>query len=495
MASVNTWERLKQTYRTGKTRSYAWRIAQLKAIKRLVQENEAMLSAALKLDLGRSEFEAVVLDIMPIMGEVDHILAELDLWMKPEPTRVPSVMLPATSEITTEPMGVVLVIGPFNYPIQLALSPLMGAICAGNCVVFKPSEISMACEKVLAELIPKYLDNDCIAVVCGGIDVSSSLLNDVKWDKIFFTGSTRVGKIVMKAAAENLTPVLLELGGKSPTIIDESVENLELAAKRTIWGKFANAGQTCIAPDYVLVHEKHHDVFVQLCAKLLLDFYGSDPKSSPDFGRVINKAATHRLLGLLSDAPGTVVSGGKGSPDDCYLEPTIVTNVKMDSALMQDEIFGPILPIVKYSSMEDAIKIVRRFDKPLAMYIFAKSRFNIDKFMEALPSGGVTVNDTLMHCANCFFPFGGLGQSGLGSYHGKYSYLAFSHSRSVLRKDDHTVFDVTARYPPFSKLKLNIFRYGFKVPPLPLLGEWVYPLIIAGATWSLSKWWYAKVQA
>lgn len=257
-----------------------------------------------------------------------------------------------------------------------------------------------------------------------------------------------------------------------------------------MWGKCANAGQTCIAPDFVLCHAKHYDAFVQLCAAKVDQFYGTDPQKSPDFCRIINKASTSRLQHLLNTNPGKIIKGGQVDLDTCYVAPTIVTDVVTSSPLMTEEIFGPILPVLKYSTIDEAIAMLQKMDKPLALYIFGKSRKNIDKFMFNVPSGGVTVNDVIIHTANPHLPFGGVGTSGMGAYHGKYSYQCFSHSRAVLRRHDASITDVTARYPPFNAIKLMVYKYGFMVPTLPLLRKLLFPLLLMGATWSLSRWWY-----
>lgn len=319
----------------------------------------------------------------------------------------------------------------------------MGAICAGNCCVIKPSELSTASEKLLAEVLPRYIDSECFKVVRGGVETTKALLAQ-KWDKIFFTGSTRVGKIVMRAAAENLTPVSLELGGKSPTIIDESVGDLQLAADRILWGKLANAGQTCIAPDYVLCHEKHFDKFLACAKSTILKFYGSNQQKSIDFGRIVSRLHCERLQGLIEDSKDEVFFGGDVDIADRYIQPTIIANPKIDSKVMLDEIFGPILPVIKISSTEQALNIIATMPKPLAMYIFAKNKKTIDHMIGTVSCGGVVVNDTMFHCGNSHIPFGGVGTSGLGSYHGAFSFKCFSHEKAVMRRDDHKILDVQA---------------------------------------------------
>lgn len=368
--------KLKETFATGKTKNKAWRISQLRAVHAMITENEASFADALAKDLGRTLFEAIGLELLPTAMEIRTVIGSLDAWMKPTRTAVPALMAPAVSEYVYEPFGVCLIISAFNYPIQLTLGPLLGAIMAGNCAVIKPSELSGACEKVLQDLIPKYLDNDSFSVICGGIETTSALLKQ-PWDKIFFTGSTRVGKIVMHAAAENLTPVSLELGGKSPTIIDETVTDMELVTQRILWGKCANAGQTCIAPDYILCHTNVYDQFIACAKKTLLRFYGEDAQKSPDYGRIVNKGHCERLKAYLDDTPRTIAFGGRVDVDDRYVQPTLITDVRMDSKLMKDELFGPLLPVIRVASMDEALTTLKApgMEKPLTMYIFSKNRY------------------------------------------------------------------------------------------------------------------------
>lgn len=461
---------LKAAFNTGKTRDYNFRIKQLEQAKKLLEENEERIKAALKKDLNRSGFEAVGLECIPSIMEIDFIIANLKAWMKPNYTDMPAMAAPAYSEYTYEPFGVCLIMSSFNYPISLAIQPLVGAICAGNCAVLKPSEQSTACEKLVAELIPKYLDGTCYKVACGGVETNTNLLAE-SWDKIFFTGSTFVGKIVMKAAAERLTPVSLELGGKSPTIIGENPGDLTLAVDRIMWGKCANAGQTCIAPDYVLCHESQYDNFLDLAQKTLVKMYGNDPKASPDYCRIINERHTTRIQGLLEDSPGRIVVGGPKTIDlkEKYVPPTIVAEANMNSKLMKEEIFGPVLPVMKFKTFEEVKRIVNGngMEKPLSMYIFSNDNSFIDRATSEITSGGVCVNDTLFHFVNTSVPFGGVGPSGLGGYHGKFSYECFSHRRSILRRDNHRVFDVPFRYPPYTETGLKLFKLAAKLPDLP----------------------------
>lgn len=478
-----TLERLKKTFQSGKTKSFEWRVSQLQAIKRMCVENEIQFKEALTKDLGRGDFESYGLEILPSIMESDFMVSHLHEWMRPTYTSVPGIMAPATAEITYEPYGVCLVISAFNYPLQLSLGPLLGAICAGNCCVLKPSEMASATEKCLAEIIPRYLDNDCFAVICGSIPTTTALLEQ-RWDKIFFTGSTRVGKIVMSAAAKHLIPVSLELGGKSPTFVDDSVTDLALVAQRICWGKFTNAGQTCIAPDYIICHEKVYDGLLKEMTACLKRFYGENPQQSGDLSRIISTFHVERLKSMLDEKPGNIVVGGQVDIECRYVAPTIVTNVRPGSKIMSEEIFGPLLPIIKVSKIEEGIEFIKGndvFEKPLALYIYGKNRKVIDHIIHSIPSGGVLVNDCLFHFGNSFVPFGGVGPSGLGGYHGKFSFECFSHRRSIMRRDDHMILDAPIRYPPYTKSALKAFKLAAGLPPIPPVQTIVRTVLMLGA--------------
>jgi aldehyde dehydrogenase (NAD+) len=451
-------EEMRAVYATGKTKSYNYRMAQLKAMKRMMEVEEGAITEALAADLGRCQFEAVGLEVVGMTAEINLMLDNLKSWMEPEYTSIPGLMAPATNEIVYEPLGVCLIVGAFNYPIMLTLSPLLGAIVAGNVAVIKPSEMSSATERLIADMVPRYLDGEAYRVVCGGIQTNIGLLNE-RWDKIFFTGSIRVGKIVAAAAAKHLTPTCLELGGKSPVVIDEALPDMDVVTQRICWGKFANAGQTCIAPDYVLCHEKHYDAFCAAVVKKAAKFYGENPKESPDFGRIVSSDHVKRLKGLLDDAPGKVLVGGTCDVAERYVAPTIIADVRLDSKLMSDEIFGPILPIIKIKSMDEACKIIKTMEKPLALYIFSQNRSVIDRVCKEITSGGVLVNDCLYHFGNPYTPFGGVGPSGMGGYHGRFSFDAFSHRRTIMRRDTTPMLDVPIRYPPYSAGALNTFKF------------------------------------
>lgn len=347
------------------------------------------------------------------------------------------------------------------------------SIAAGNCCVIKPSEIATACEEALSSLLPKYLDNDALAVICGDVTTTTELL-DQDWGKIFFTGSPRVGKIVMQAAAKNLTPVSLELGGKSPSIVDETVTDMALVARRIGWGKCANAGQTCIAPDYVLCHESVYEKFLKEYKSYIDKAFGKDPKQSPDFARIVSTAHTERLNGLLQNCKDSakIFIGGEVDIVDKYVAPTVLVDIDPHSRVMQEEIFGPILPVLKYTTIEDIRKTVSNgLENPLAMYIFSKNRKFIDTITGTINCGSVVVNDTLFHFANPNLPFGGIGNSGIGFYHGKFSYEAFSHKKSIMRRDDHSILDVPVRYPPYTKFGLDFFQFAANLPAAPAISQ------------------------
>lgn len=450
-----------------------------------------MIIAAIKEDLGRSDFEAEGLELLALELDIQHTLDNLKKWMYPTYTSAPIFMAPASSEIHHEPFGVCLVIGAFNYPVQLTLSPLVGAIAAGNCCVIKPSDMAVKCEEIIKHLVPKYLDNDCFECVVGPVSTSTKLLEQ-KWDKIFFTGSPRVGKIVAVAAAENLTPVTLELGGKSPVIVDSSVTDMALVTRRIMWGNCANAGQTCIAPDYVLCEEKIFDQFVSSLIDTVSLFYGKsdeDVSTSDHLGRIISKEHTQRLKKLIDENKSCISYGGKVDVASKYVQPTIFTNPPASSRLLSEELFGPLLPVIKYKDISQIHKKIAAIgEKPLSMYIFSKNRKFIDQLIGTIQSGGVVVNDVMMHFGNCSLPFGGIGNSGVGFYHGQFSYECFSHKRAVLRRDDHTALDVPFRYPPYHKFGLNFFQFAARyIPNQPVIST----STLTGAVIIATLIWYA----
>ncbi len=444
--------RLRATFESGRTRSFDWRREQLERIKAMLVERESDLLGALKADLGKPPTEAWATDIGFVISEVDHARRHLARWARPERVWAPIVTRPASARIVREPVGTALVIAPWNYPIQLLLSPMVGALAAGNCVVGKPSEIAPATSAALAELIPQYLDQDAVAVVEGGVAETQALLAE-RFDYIFYTGNGRVARVVMEAAAKHLTPVTLELGGKSPVIVDVDAD-LAVAGRRVAWGKYLNAGQTCIAPDYVLVTKDAEDAFVEQVRRAVFDFYGADPKASPDYGRIVNDQHVQRLAGLLGGGRPTV--GGTVDEDTRYVAPTVLQEVRNDAPVLQDEIFGPILPVLPVDDLDAAIAHINERDKPLALYVFTGSHATRDRVLAETSSGGVAVNATMYHVAVPGLPFGGVGPSGMGAYHGRASFETFSHKKSVLRKPPKP--DPALAYPPYNEKKDRLIR-------------------------------------
>jgi len=443
---------LRATYESGRTRPLGWRREQLKGLRKMLTEREAEFLDALAADLGKPRLEAWATDIGFVINEIDHATKHLNRWTKPTRVRTPLATKPARARLVPEPLGVVLVIAPWNYPVQLSLAPVVGAIAAGNAVVLKPSEIAPHTSSVLAHFIPEYVDPDAIAVVEGAVSETKALLAE-HFDHIFYTGSGRVGRVVMEAASRHLTPVTLELGGKSPAIVDGSA-NLEVAARRIAWGKFLNAGQTCIAPDYVLVARDKADRLTELIRRAVFDFYGNDPKSSPDYARIVSDNQFKRLSGLLGS--GTAVVGGEQDKSTRYIAPTVLRDVAADAPAMQEEIFGPILPVLAVDGVDDAIGFVNAHDKPLAVYVFADDKAVADRVVEQTSSGGACVNATLYHVAVPGLPFGGVGESGVGAYHGKASFDVFTHAKPVLKKSTRP--DPDLAYPPYTEKKERLVR-------------------------------------
>ncbi|MEF2966442.1 aldehyde dehydrogenase [Paenibacillus sp. M1] len=448
--------RQKHYVRSGATRSLAFRIKQLQTLKAAVREHESEILEALHQDLRKSEFEAYTTELGYLYDSIGYTLKNIKRWMKPKRVRTPFIHFGSRSVIYPEPYGSALIIGPFNYPFMLVLDPLVGAIAAGNAAVVKPSEFTPHVSAVIAKLIRAHFDEEYIRVVEGGQETTSALIH-APFDVIFFTGSTRVGKIVMQAASERLVPVILELGGKSPCIVDKDAD-LDLAAQRIIWGKMINVGQTCVAPDYVLAHRDIKPALIAKMKERIAAFFGSDPQQSPDFGRIVNERHWERLSGLLE--PSKVVAGGASDREDLYLSPTLMDCVDWDDKVMEEEIFGPILPILEYHDLEEAITAVNSRPKPLALYLFTGSKRTERRVMEAVSFGGGCVNDTLLHLVTPYLPFGGVGQSGMGAYHGRYSFEAFSHRKGVLRKS--TKVSLSFIFPPYSDRNLKLIKKVMK---------------------------------
>jgi aldehyde dehydrogenase (NAD+) len=446
---AETVARLRRAYESGITRSVDWREGQLRQLLRLIDENGDAIEEALREDLGKCRFESFVGETGFVKAELKYALKHLRRWVKPEKAKTPLPVQPGKARIHSEPLGVILIIAPWNYPFHLALGPLVPAIAAGNAAIVKPSEVAPATSALIARLLPKYLDRDVVAVVEGGVSETTTLLAQ-KFDHIFYTGNGAVARIVMRAAAEHLTPVTLELGGKSPCIVDENVD-LDVAARRIVWGKFFNAGQTCVAPDYVLVHERMEQRLLDKLRDTIHDFYGDDPRQSRDYARIVNERHHARLSKLMSS--GKLVAGGEADAAERYIAPTVLSDVSPDAPVMQEEIFGPILPVLRVASLEAAIDFVKRREKPLALYVFTSDKKQAERVLEQTSSGGACINDCISQLAPPELPFGGVGASGIGAYHGKAGFDTLSHKKSVLERA--TQIDPTLRYPPYVAQKLK----------------------------------------
>jgi aldehyde dehydrogenase (NAD+) len=429
--------------------SVKMRINKLTQLKKVIVKSESKIIQALKTDLGKSEFETYATEIGFILEEINYTLKHLESWAKIKKVKTPLTLFPGKSYIHSEAYGVVLVISPWNYPFQLCLSPFIGAIAAGNKVVVKPSEFAVETSTVIKNIITDVFNENEVSVIEGGLEETQTLLKQ-KWDYIFFTGSTGVGKIIMKAAAEHLTPVTLELGGKSPCLIEETA-NIDIAAKRVAWGKFLNAGQTCVAPDYVLIPKKLQDEFVARLKFHITTFYGLDAKTSHDYPRIVNNRHFDRLQALL--IKDKIVVGGDLKREENFIGPVVMKDVELTDKVMEEEIFGPILPIVPYENLDDALKIIMNFPKPLAFYIFSENSEKQKYVISKVPFGGGCVNDTVIHLANPNLPFGGVGTSGIGSYHGQKSFETFTNYKSVYKQG--TLVDIPLRYPPYNEQKLS----------------------------------------
>jgi aldehyde dehydrogenase (NAD+) len=429
-------------FETGATFPLNFRRSQLQSFSAALQRHEGELLSALHRDLRKSPFQGCATELGLVQTEIRHALKHLHRWARPQRRKTPWFLAPARGWVQPEPLGVALILGPWNYPVQLLLAPLASAIAAGNCAVLKPSELAPRTAEVIATLVRETFTADFVSVVTGGPDVAEALLAE-RFDKVFFTGSTRVGRLVATAAARHLTPVTLELGGKCPAIVCADA-NIELAAKRIAWGKFMNAGQTCVAPDFVLVQRRVRQSFVVALQKSLREFYGENPSQSADYGRIVNERHFTRLMNYLRD--GKVVHGGAHNAKDLFLAPTILEEASPDAPVMQEEIFGPILPVLEFDELGDALGLLRGRPTPLALYIFSEDRATQARVCAETRSGGACVNDVVSHMISPGLPFGGLGESGLGAYHGRTGFDSFSHRRAVLRRA--TWLDTPFRYPP-----------------------------------------------
>ncbi|MDM0461396.1 aldehyde dehydrogenase [Clostridium perfringens] len=443
----------REYFSTGETKDINFRIEKLKKLRDVLKSEEEKVFEALKKDLMKSSFESYVTEVAMVYDEINMHIKNIKKWSKKRRVKTPLVQFPAKSFIQLEPYGVVLIIGPFNYPFMLTMDPLIGAIAAGNTAVIKPSESAPETSKILKEILEKVFDEKYVLHVNPerGKEVVEELLKE-KFDYIFFTGSATVGKIVMKAASQYLTPVTLELGGKSPCIIDEDCK-VELAARRIVWGKLMNSGQTCVAPDYLYVHKDIEEEFIKKLEEEIKNQFGDNPLESKDYSKVVNEREFNRVLSYIDKEK--LVFGGNYNRKTFQIEPTILKNITWDDPVMEREIFGPIFPILTFENLDEVIRVVNSKDKPLALYYFSEDKNKIEKVLNSTSSGGVTINDTLVHVSSSYLPFGGVGNSGMGEYHGKYSFDLFSNKKGVMNRK--TFLDLKIRYAPF-KNKLTIVK-------------------------------------
>ncbi|HCY0731104.1 TPA: aldehyde dehydrogenase [Staphylococcus aureus] len=447
----------KAFFNTQQTKDISFRKEQLKKLSKAIKSYESDILEALYTDLGKNKVEAYATEIGITLKSIKNARKELKNWTKTKNVDTPLYLFPTKSYIKKEPYGTVLIIAPFNYPFQLVFEPLIGAIAAGNTAIIKPSELTPNVARVIKRLINETFDANYIEVIEGGIEETQTLIH-LPFDYVFFTGSENVGKIVYQAASENLVPVTLEMGGKSPVIVDETA-NIKVASERICFGKFTNTGQTCVAPDYILVHESVKDDLITALSKTLREFYGQNIQQSPDYGRIVNLKHYHRLTSLLNSAQMNIVFGGHSDEDERYIEPTLLDHVTNDSAIMQEEIFGPILPILTYQSLDEAIAFIHQRPKPLSLYLFSEDENATQRVINELSFGGGAINDTLMHLANPKLPFGGVGASGMGRYHGKYSFDTFTHEKSYIFKS--TRLESGVHLPPY-KGKFKYIKAFFK---------------------------------
>ncbi|TDM26698.1 aldehyde dehydrogenase [Macrococcoides caseolyticum] len=450
-------QNVRDFFQTQSTKDIKFRKKYLKALKKSIKKHESDILDALKSDLGKNKVEAYATEVGFVMKELSYIIKELKNWAKTKSVTTPMMQFPAKSFIKYEPYGTVLIIGPFNYPFQLVMSPLIGALAAGNCAVVKPSEMTPQTSMVVQEILEEVFPPDYVKVVQGEKEVTSQLL-DERFDYIFFTGSTKVGQIVYEKASKHLTPVTLELGGKSPVIIDDT-SNLKVAAERIAFGKFMNAGQTCVAPDYILIDNEIKMKFVEALQATIQEFYGAQIEQCEDFGRIVNDNHFNRLVNIIEDSRQQVIYGGESNADELFVAPTIILDPKLSDSVMQQEIFGPILPIIGYDTFNEVYDIVEQYEKPLALYLFTEDSDQITAVFNRLSFGGGCVNDTILHLANPNLPFGGVGHSGIGSYHGKYSFELFSHEKSYITKS--TKLESGLLFPPY-KGKFKYVKQLFK---------------------------------
>lgn len=440
----------KDFYFSGETRSEEFRKEMLLKLKDAILSNEEEITFALHQDLRKSSFESYVTEIGFVLSSISMMIKELSGWMEPVKVKTPIHLQPAQSLIVREPYGSVLIIGPFNYPFQLIMEPLVGVIAGGNCAIVKPSETSVHTAKIIKKILMETFPPEYIRVVEGEREETEALIH-ASFDYIFFTGSVAVGKVIMRAASERLTPITLELGGKSPAIVDQTA-NLKVAAERIIWGKFVNTGQTCVAPDYLLVHHSIQDELVKEMIGAIEQFYGKEASESPDYGRIVNEKMFDRLANTIEREQSQVIHGGSVDRGDLYIEPTLLDGIWWNSPSMEEEIFGPILPIITYENLGEAVQQIQKRAKPLSAYMFTENEMAADYFIENLPFGGGCINDTISHVGNTNLPFGGVGPSGVNAYHGKDSFDLFTHAKSMLKRN--TSIPMRLAFPPYgNKLK------------------------------------------
>jgi len=445
-------KRQRQFFASGETTSWEFRTRMLKTLRQAIKVHEADIFTSLDRDLKKSQVDAYASEIGSCLAEISYTLKHLRQWMKPQRVRSSLLFPLSKARILSEPLGLSLILSPWNYPFRLAIAPLIASMAAGNCAILKPSELSSHTEAVLAQMIERHFPEHYVSVQCGGPDCAQALLQH-RFDHILYTGGETIGRLVMKAAAAHTTPVTLELGGKSPCIVDENCD-LSRTAKRIAWGKFLNAGQTCVAPDFVLVHKNVKEKLIEEIYRWIIKFYGERPQDSPDYARIINERHFDRLAELLSQ--GKVIYGGKPDREALYISPTLMQDVPKESHLMEEEIFGPILPILEFTDMAQAIDLINQRPKPLALYIFSRDRRCQQRIISQTSSGGVCVNDTIVHLSVSGLPFGGVGSSGFGRYHGKAGFDTFSNPKSVLYQT--TRFDIPQRFPPARASDLKMLR-------------------------------------
>ncbi|XP_054464294.1 aldehyde dehydrogenase family 3 member B1 [Anoplopoma fimbria] len=450
-------DRLRSVFRTGITIPAEFRLTQLNKLMSMIKENEEQILNALHKDLAKPKFEAIMSEVDIVVNELYFALANLTSWLQPEYVSKNLATKLDDCFVRREPLGVVLIIGPWNYPLHLLLLPLVGAIAAGNCAVIKPSEVSAHTDSLMAELIPKYLSQDCYSVVRGGAEETTTLLQN-RFDHIFYTGSQTVARIILQAASVHLTPVTLELGGKCPCFIYGRV-NIAAAARRLVWSKYFNAGQSCVAPDYVLCSPATRDALLPALRETLEEFYGKEPQTSPDLSRIVSPKHWTRLMELLKRSAGKVVVGGESDQEDKYIAPTVLVDVAEDDALMAEEIFGPILPILTVDSLEEGIDFINRQEKALALYVFSDESSVVNTVLENTSSGGFCSNDGIIHMCLPTLPFGGVGTSGFGSYHGRWGFETFSHRRACMLRGWTLERLNGLRYPPYREDKLSWLRW------------------------------------